>query len=76
MAAPEGDGCAERFIRTLKERLLWVETFRAVEQLRRALLAFKERYNREWLVERHGHRTPAPSARRSRGARRRPHDYR
>ena len=59
VAAPEGNGCAERFIRTLKEQLLWVETFETVEQLRRALLAFKERYNRQWLVERHGHRTPA-----------------
>ncbi len=26
--APEGNGCAERFIRTLKENLLWVRTFR------------------------------------------------
>ena len=25
--APEGNGCAERFIRTLKENLLWVRTF-------------------------------------------------
>ena len=25
VAAPEGNGCAERFIRTLKEQLLWVE---------------------------------------------------
>ena len=58
-AAPEGNGCAERFIRTLKEQLLWVETFETVEHLRRALLSFKERYNRHWLVERHGHRSPA-----------------
>ncbi len=58
VAAPEGNGCAERFIRTLKEQLLWVENFETVEQLRLALLAFKERYNRQWLVERHGHRTP------------------
>jgi hypothetical protein len=27
---PVGDGVAERFIRTLKENLLWVRTFRAV----------------------------------------------
>ena len=47
------------FIRTLKEQLLWVEHFETVEELRRALLAFKERYNRHWLVARHGHRTPA-----------------
>ena len=45
VVAPEGNGCAERFIRTLKEQLLWVETFETVEQLRLALLAFKDRYN-------------------------------
>jgi putative transposase len=55
---PEGNGVAERFIRTLKEQLLWVRTFDTVEELRLALLEFKERYNREWLCERHGHRTP------------------
>ena len=59
VAAPEGNGCAERFIRTLKEQLLWVEHFETVEELRQALLAFKHRYNQHWLVERHGHRTPA-----------------
>ena len=59
VAAPEGNGCVERFIRTLKEQLLWVEPFETVQQLRLALLAFKDRYNQKWLVERHGHRTPA-----------------
>jgi transposase InsO family protein len=56
---PEGNGCAERFIRTLKEQLLWIERFATVEELRQALLAFKDRYNREWLLARHGHRSPA-----------------
>jgi putative transposase len=56
---PEGNGVAERFIRTLKEQLLWVRTFETVEELRLALLDFKERYNRGWLCERHGHQTPA-----------------
>jgi transposase InsO family protein len=56
---PEGNGVAERFIRTLKEQLLWVRTFETVEELRLALLEFKERYNRNWLCERHGHQTPA-----------------
>jgi putative transposase len=56
---PEGNGCAERFIRTLKEQLLWVQRFATVEDLRQALLAFQERYNREWLIERHSHRSPA-----------------
>jgi transposase InsO family protein len=56
--APEGNGCAERFIRTLKENLLWVQTFNTVEQLRQALLAFRRTYNSTWLIERHGFRTP------------------
>ncbi len=57
--APEGNGCAERFIRTLKENLLWVRTFRTVEELRLALIEFRHTYNEHWLIERHGHRSPA-----------------
>ena len=57
--APEGNGCAERFIRTLKENLLWVQTFDTIEDLRQALLAFREIYNTTWLIERHGFVTPA-----------------
>src|SRR6185295_4678010 len=47
--APEGNGCAERFIRTLKENLLWVRTFDTIEELRQALLDFREIYNTSWL---------------------------
>jgi transposase InsO family protein len=57
--APEGNGCAERFIRTLKENLLWVRSFDSVEELRTALLEFRETYNTTWLIERHGFRPPA-----------------
>ena len=57
--APEGNGCAERFIRTLKENLLWVRRFATVEELRQALLEFRRCYNATWIVERHGDRTPA-----------------
>jgi putative transposase len=56
---PEGNGCAERFIRTLKENLLWVHRFETVEELRLALIAFKRTYNQGWIIERHGYRTPA-----------------
>src|SRR5689334_9663016 len=31
---PEGDGCAERFVRTLKENLLRAQSFATVEELR------------------------------------------
>lgn len=57
--APEGNGVAERFIRTLKEQLLWVQTFDTVEALRRALLEFKKRFNKHWILQRHGYATPA-----------------
>jgi transposase InsO family protein len=57
--APEGNGCAERFIRTLKENLLWIRGFETVEELRLALLEFRRRYNETWILERHGYRTPA-----------------
>ena len=56
--APEGNGCAERFIRTLKENLLWVRHFDTIEQLRQALLEFRDTYNTTWLIERHGYLTP------------------
>jgi hypothetical protein len=56
---PEGNGVAERFIRTLKENLLWVRTFTTIEELRAELVAFARRYNETWLVARHGYKTPA-----------------
>ena len=55
---PEGNGCVERFIRTLKEQLLWVRTFQTVEELRQALAEFRERYNQRWIVQRHNYLTP------------------
>ena len=57
--APEGNGCAERFIRTLKEQLLWIRTFATVAELVEALGEFKRSYNERWLIRRHGHRTPS-----------------
>lgn len=57
MRQPEGNGVAERAIRTLKENLLWVRHFATVEELRQGLLAFAETYNTTWL-RRHGYKTP------------------
>jgi putative transposase len=55
---PEGNGVAERFIRTLKENFLWVHTFETIEDLRQELRDFVAHYNATWLVARHGYRTP------------------
>lgn len=57
--APEGNGCIERFWRTLKEQLLWIHTFANIEDLNQALQQFRELYNHQWLIERHNHRPPA-----------------
>src|SRR6202795_1625191 len=56
---PEGNGVAERFIRTLKENLLWVRSFDTIEELRAALVEFATRYNETWLAAPHAYHTPA-----------------
>jgi putative transposase len=60
---PEGNGCIERFFRTLKEQLLWVRRFRDLEELRAALIEFRDRYNHHWILERLSYRTPAQARR-------------
>ena len=55
---PEGNGCSERFIRTLKEQLLWIQAFDTVEELRQALLAWRDMYNDKWIVQRNNYLTP------------------
>jgi putative transposase len=61
--APEGNGCIERFFRTLKEQLLWLKAFKNVEELRLALHAWAKLYNEQWLIERHGFITPIQARR-------------
>jgi hypothetical protein len=56
---PEGNGVAERFIRTLKENLRWFPHFATVADLNEALQEPRRRYNQKWLNERHGFRTPS-----------------
>ena len=55
---PEGNGCIERFFRTLTEQLLWVRHFTDVEDLQQVLRTFKETYNHQWLIERFGFCAP------------------
>src|SRR5947209_18396135 len=51
---PEGNGCIERFFRTLKEQLLWVRRFRYLAELRTAISEFRERYHQHWMIHRLG----------------------
>lgn len=59
VAEPECNGVAERFVRKLKEQLLWARTFDTIEELRQALHDFMHRHNTSWLVQKHGYATPA-----------------
>lgn len=56
---PECNGIIERFMRTLKEECLYVHRFQTLNEARAVIGAFIEKYNNEWLIQRHGYRTPA-----------------
>src|SRR3981189_1874622 len=51
---PQGNGVAERFMRTIKEQCLWSKLFDDVDDLRQGVATFIETYNNEWLIERLG----------------------
>jgi len=57
--APEGNGCIERFWRTLKEQCLWIQSFAHLDDLNQALQDFRDHYNQNWLIERHKQHSPA-----------------
>ena len=59
VCAPEGNGCVEWFIRVLKENLLWPRTFKNIEELRYALVKFKDFYNHHWMMGKNGNKTLA-----------------
>jgi putative transposase len=58
LGEPETNGCAERWIRTLKEQCWWTELHDTIDQLRQAVSGFVDRYSTSWLIQRHGHQTP------------------
>jgi putative transposase len=58
LGEPETNGCAERWIRTLKEQCLWAQLHDTVGELRQAVTGFVATYNTQWLIGRLGHRTP------------------
>jgi putative transposase len=58
LGEPETNGCAERWIRTLKEQCLWAELHDTMDELGKAVAGFVEDYNTSWLIQRHRHQTP------------------
>ena len=49
---------AERFIRTLKEQVIYGRVFQNLQEVREAVRRFIDTYNREWLVEKNGFLSP------------------
>ena len=56
---PECNGLIERFMRTLKEECIYVHHFHSLEEARFVIGRFIQQYNSEWLLQRHGYKTPA-----------------
>ena len=60
---PETNGVAERFIRTLKEQIVFGRIYQDIEEVRAAVRAYFDRYNQHWLLEKNGYRSPAETRR-------------
>ncbi len=58
VAEPQTNGVAERFNRTMKEQVIHGRIFRNIEDVRAAVVDFKDRYNREWRREKLGFMSP------------------
>ena len=46
-------------MRTLKGECLYLHDFESLEEARRVIAEFVQRYNEQWILERHAYRTPA-----------------
>ena len=55
---PQANGVIERFFPILKLECLWRENFLDVEHARDVVGRWMQTYNTQWLIERHGYRTP------------------
>jgi transposase InsO family protein len=57
--SPWMNGCAERFVRTLRENLLVLRSFPTLTELKHAVQEFRNTYNRDWLLTRADYRSPS-----------------
>ena len=55
---PKGNAETERFMRTLKEELLWLEEFDGLEEAREKLSAWIDFYNKDYLHSALGYKSP------------------
>ncbi|HOF88323.1 MAG TPA: integrase core domain-containing protein [Armatimonadota bacterium] len=55
---PQTNGVVERFNRTLKEQAIYGRAFRTLDEVREAVLSFRQTYNRSWRLEKLGFMTP------------------
>jgi len=60
---PETNGVVERFFRTLKEQVIYKESFRDLLELRKAVETFIEQYNTQWRLEKNGYLSPREARR-------------
>jgi transposase InsO family protein len=56
---PQGNGVVERFFKTLKEQLLWLQTYSTIEELYKAVAEWIKNYNSNWMVAKNGYMSPA-----------------
>jgi transposase InsO family protein len=55
---PQTNGVVERFNRTLKEQVIYGRVFKNIDELRQAVLEFRDNYNRHWRLEKLGFMSP------------------
>lgn len=59
LLTPQMNGCAERFVGTLRSNLLSIRYFQTLSEILHATREFQTAYNEQWLIARAGYRTPA-----------------
>ena len=58
MEESQTNGVVERFNRTLKEQVIYGRVFRNLDEVRQAVLEFRDNYNRYWRLEKLDFMTP------------------